>query len=407
MFGLFLRKTSAPVTATVKTTGSLFQARRAASAHPTERRFTRRQAGRPRSAGRAAADDQLGRSRPGRIRPPEPRPSGRARRPARPPAGTRRRVTCSGLSGSAAAASRPSETTSASAPWARTSAHSTSTAASQSASPVPGASGRLRFAPNPARGPALVRVADIVREPPGAGIDVHAADVHVAATVEDRLGAVAVMGVDVDDRDPVGARAAERLRRDRRVVQVARPAVRGRTGVVAGGPAQRVRGRRAAGHEIGGGQRGVGRRPGRLATCRARPASSCRSRTARPARGGRPATGARRPGQQPGGRKDVRHHAAAGRARTGSRPPPTRAHTVARCSTSAASWTARIALSSCAFAGITSAPADRSASSSTVARSGTSVPGSHTPSQTSPSGSCSRQSGCHTTGMAAKLGVCA
>jgi len=48
--------------------------------------------------------------------------------------------------------------------------------------------------------------------------------------------------------------------------------------------------------------------------------------------------------------------------------------------------------------GVTSAPADVSASRSTTARSGTSVPASHTPSQTSPSGSCSRQSLCHTTG---------
>src|SRR5436189_253148 len=55
--------------------------------------------------------------------------------------------------------------------------------------------------------------------------------------------------------------------------------------------------------------------------------------------------------------------------------------------------------SSCRVAGVTAAPAELSASSSTEARSGTSVPASQTPSQTSPSGSCARQSGCHTTGM--------
>ena len=62
-------------------------------------------------------------------------------------------VTRSGLSGSVAAASRPSDTTMASAPQARTSPHRTSTAASQSPSPAPGASGRLRLLPSPAPAP--------------------------------------------------------------------------------------------------------------------------------------------------------------------------------------------------------------------------------------------------------------
>ena len=48
----------------------------------------------------------------------------------------------------------------------------------------------------------LVGVADDVREPAGRRVDVHRSVEHVGAVVEDRCGAVAVVGVDVDDRDP-------------------------------------------------------------------------------------------------------------------------------------------------------------------------------------------------------------
>ncbi len=76
----------------------------------------------------------------------------------------------------------------------------------------------------------------------------HAADVHVAAAEEDRLGAVAVVGVQVNDGHALGAGLPERLRGDRRVVQIARAAVAGGSGVMARWAAQRVRGARAAGH---------------------------------------------------------------------------------------------------------------------------------------------------------------
>ena len=82
------------------------------------------------------------------------------------------------------------------------------------------------------------------------GVGVQRHEAHVAAVVEDLLGAVAVVVVDVEDRD---ARAAlgPRGRGDRRVVEeaVARVRVGGR--VMAGRSGERVRGARvAAGHRV-------------------------------------------------------------------------------------------------------------------------------------------------------------
>ena len=137
--------------------------------------------------------------------------------------------------------------------------------------------------------------------------------------------------------------------------------------------------------------------PGPPARCPARSGSSCRSRTCPPVRGGRPVIATAFRTAVP---RSERRTAPPGGARTapGSRlaPSPPRPWPGGR--RVPRSWTARITPSSCAVAGITSAPADLSASSRTAARSGTSVPGSQTPSHTSPSGSCSRQSLCHTAG---------
>ena len=68
--------------------------------------------------------------------------------------------------------------------------------------------------------------------------------------------------------------------------------MRGRPGVVAGRPAQRVGGRRTAGHEIGGGQRGVGRCPDRLPGAGPDQRHRVVAEPARPARGGRAAIAA-------------------------------------------------------------------------------------------------------------------
>ena len=78
-------------------------------------------------------------------------------------------------------------------------------------SPDPGASGTLRFAV--AR---LFREAQEVREPARGRIDVHRGGEDVLAPPEDRLRAVPVVRVDVQDRDARQAARAEVLGRDRR-----------------------------------------------------------------------------------------------------------------------------------------------------------------------------------------------
>ena len=82
-------------------------------------------------------------------------------------------------------------------------------------------------------GAALPRVAQVVREPPRPRIDVHRPVVDVTAAVEDHLGAVAVVRVDVEYGDPSGSGREQRLGRDRGVVEVAGTAVGGAGGVMA------------------------------------------------------------------------------------------------------------------------------------------------------------------------------
>ena len=87
------------------------------------------------------------------------------------------------------------------------------------------------------------------------GVDVH--HLHVGAGVEDRLGAVAVVVVDVEDADPAEPAAAQPFRGDGGVVDEAIAAGGARPGVVAGRAAEREGGALAAADEGGGGQRDV------------------------------------------------------------------------------------------------------------------------------------------------------
>ena len=192
----------------------------------------------------------------------------------------------------------------------------------RASSPLPGASGTLLVGASRRPAPALVGEAHVVREPAGARVHVHAAVVDIRPVVEDRLRAVAVMRVDVEHGDALGASLAQGLRREGRVVEVARAAVAGRPGVVAGRPAQRVRGRspRRPARPPSGRSR---RRRGSLPSCRARPGSWCRSRTGRPGRGWRRAYAAagRRAWPRSGRR---RAPPGPGRSPPGNRPPPSR-----------------------------------------------------------------------------------
>ena len=150
------------------------------------------------------------------------------------------------------------------APPARAHPASSDTASSQGPSPEPGERGRLRFVPSAGTRAAFAREADEVREPAGPGIDVDGPGQHGRIGVEDRLRAVAVMGVDVEHRDRPPQRVRELRRRRGRVVQVAGAAERRSGCVVTGGAAAGVGGRGAGGDEVGGGQRGVDGRPGGL-----------------------------------------------------------------------------------------------------------------------------------------------
>ena len=74
---------------------------------------------------------------------------------------------------------------------------------------------------------------------------------------EDALRAVAVMHVDIEDRDAL-VLAAQALRGDRGVVQEAEAAGHVGIGVMAGRPAERVGVARALQHEVGSGRRHFG-----------------------------------------------------------------------------------------------------------------------------------------------------
>ena len=91
---------------------------------------------------------------------------------------------------------------------------------------------------------------------------------HVAAGPEDALGAVAVMDVDVEDRDPLVA-GAQPLGGDRAVVEEAEAAGHVGEGVVARRPAQRIGGALALGDQGRRRDRDVGGQQRRLEGARA------------------------------------------------------------------------------------------------------------------------------------------
>ena len=113
------------------------------------------------------------------------------------------------------------------------------------------------------------------------GIDVHGAGEHVVARREDRLRAVPVMGVEVEDGDAPESPLAKALRRDGRVVQVAGAAERGPRDVMARRPAAAIRSARTV--DARGRPRSARRRRqrGRPPTFPLRRPSSCRSTTRR------------------------------------------------------------------------------------------------------------------------------
>ena len=148
-------------------------------------------------------------------------------------------MTCSGLSGSSVGgvdAERDDQRVAV----APTHSASSATAASHGSSPVPSGSGRLRVAPSPAPAPVSSAYPTTCGNQPGARVDVHRAVAHVGALPEDRGGAVALVGVDVDDADPVVAAGPQRGRGDGGVVEVAGAAEAGRRRVVARRAAERV-----------------------------------------------------------------------------------------------------------------------------------------------------------------------
>lgn len=82
---------------------------------------------------------------------------------------------------------------------------------------------------------------------------------HVAAVVEDVLRAVTVVIIDVEHRDAAGTAVAQRLGRDRRIVEKAVSAVVGAARVVPGRPAEGEGAILPVGHQTGAGQRNVRR----------------------------------------------------------------------------------------------------------------------------------------------------
>ena len=153
---------------------------------------------------------------------------------------------------------------------------------------------------------ALDRKAEVVREPAGCRIDVHGGRQNVAALPEDRLSAVAVMGVDVEQRDARGSQPPKALGCHGGVVQVAGSAVDRARNVVARWAAAGVDRASAAGDEVTGRERAVDGRarcfPGAGADERHRVEAE-RTGTG-PRRGGNERLD---PSEQPGMREDVRH----------------------------------------------------------------------------------------------------
>ena len=282
------------------------------------------------------ADRLQGRSRP----PARSRSAARARRAPGRPRGSRPRVTSSGLSGSPRRrvdAERDDQRAGAGRRPARELLHRRD----PRPSPLPGASGRLRFAPPPPS-PASPAKPRKCGNQPARRVDVDGARQHVGALgVEDRLGAVAVVRVDVDDRDRV-RRAASRSRGggDRGVVEVAGAAVRGARDVVAGRAACRRRRRarrrrrgRAAVSAASAPPRAASHVPGPISVIVSK-ASTCRS-----APRSRPARRGERPEQRRGGGRSTARRGP-GRGRPAARPPPIPRPRRRRNSSSAGSWTA-------------------------------------------------------------------
>jgi hypothetical protein len=89
----------------------------------------------------------------------------------------------------------------------------------------------------------------------GMRVAMDAGEEDIGAVIEDGLGAVAVVVVDVQDGDARQALVAQRLRRQRRVVQEAVTAEEVGPGMVAGRAAERKGGRGTTGHRVGSIQR--------------------------------------------------------------------------------------------------------------------------------------------------------
>ena len=104
----------------------------------------------------------------------------------------------------------------------------------------------MRFAPSPAPAPRSPASPRKCGNQPASGSTWTERGEDVAALPEDRLRAVPVVGVEVDDRNALDAAVAQALRRDRRVVEVAGAAVGPSRHVVPGRAGARVRGRVAS-----------------------------------------------------------------------------------------------------------------------------------------------------------------
>ena len=109
----------------------------------------------------------------------------------------------------------------------------------------------------------LLRVAREVGIGP-VGVAVHRHVLHIVPLVEDLLGAVAVVVVDVEHGHLGPRRRGDRVSGDAGIVEIAITPVRSRRGVVAGRPAESVGRGLAAQHQIGRGEGHVDRPPGRL-----------------------------------------------------------------------------------------------------------------------------------------------
>ena len=189
-------------------------------------------------------------------------------------------VSAKSAMGSSAKVSTPSETTRVVGP--KPSIASSARASPASVRGVVGArregqvEGRARAPP----AAALVRVAGEVRVGPvRVAVQRHVLD--VVALVEDLLGAVAVVVVDVEDADPGPGRAGDVVSDDGRVVEVAVAAVGRPRCVVAGRPAEPVRSPGTVEHEVGSPSARRRPPPGPPDRCRRRAGSSSRSTSSR------------------------------------------------------------------------------------------------------------------------------